>query len=97
MKKTKYYVYIIKCEKWKNGIFQKELYYTGMTSDPKRRLQEHRSGMRSNWMVRNNISPKYFVYIEMIGYNYYDAISKEQKLKKLTLKNKLKLIEKYNA
>ena len=94
---TKYYAYIIKCEKWKKGIFQKYLYYTGMTSDPKRRLAEHRAGQRSNWMVRNNISPKHFVYIECVGTDYWITINREKQIKKMNLKTKLKLIEDYNA
>ena len=93
---TKYYVYIIKCERWKNGIFQKDTYYTGMTSNPKRRLNEHRSGLKSNWMVINNISPKYFVYIECVGENYHKTLEREKQIKKLSLKNKLKLIDEYS-
>ena len=93
----KYYVYIIKCEKWKRGIFQKEIYYTGMSSNPKRRLSEHRAGYRSNWMVRNNISPKEIVYLECTGNNYWDAIKREKEIKKISLSKKLKMIEEYNT
>ena len=92
---AKYYVYIIKCEKWTKGMFDKILYYTGMTSNPKRRLREHRNGQRSNWMVRNNVSPKGFVYIELIGSDYYKALERETQIKKMNLKTKLKLIEEY--
>lgn len=94
---TKYYVYIIKCEKWKKGIFQKYLYYTGMTSDPKRRLKEHQAGIKSNWMVRNSISPKYIVYLELVGTNYYTTLVREKQIKQMSLMRKLNMIEDYNG
>ena len=90
-----YYIYIIKCERWKKGMFQKYTYYTGMTGNPKRRLAEHRAGIKSNWMVMNNISPKHFVYLEQVK-DYYSALAREQQIKKMNLKTKLKLIEEYN-
>lgn len=93
---TRYYVYIIKCEKWKNGVFQNYTYYTGMSSNPKRRLTEHRLGQRSNWMQRNNISPKELVYIEYVSDNYYLTLDREKQIKKLNLDRKLKLIQEYN-
>ena len=95
-----YYVYIIKCEKWKYSYvfkefaFDKVLYYTGITTDLKKRIAEHRTGVRSNWMAKNNISPKHFVYVECLS-NYYNAINREKQIKKMSLKSKLKLIKEY--
>lgn len=94
---TKYYVSVIKCERWKKGMYQKDTYYTGMTSNPKRRLEEHRNGLHSNWMLKNNISPKHFVYIECVGTDYWITLNREKQIKKMNLKTKLKLIEEYNA
>ena len=95
---TDYYVYIVKCEKWKMNqktkecSFIKYLYYTGMTSDPKRRLEEHKNGVRSNWMVNNNIRPLHLEYIENTGQDYWEAIKREKEIKRLSPAKKLKLI-----
>lgn len=94
---TNYYVYIIKCEQWKAGVFQRYTYYTGMTSNPKRRLQDHRSGKLSKWMVKYGVSPKEFSYVECTGYDYWMAIKREKQIKSFSLDKKLKLIEEYNA
>ena len=76
---AKYYVYMIKCEKWKKGIFQRELYYTGMTTNVKKRLGEHRAGIKSNWMVGNNIIPRELVYVELVGGNYWERSGRLRK------------------
>ncbi|MHA1481823.1 MAG: GIY-YIG nuclease family protein [Candidatus Heimdallarchaeaceae archaeon] len=95
-----YYVYILKAEKYyynrrfKEFVYDKIIYYTGMTWDPKRRLAEHRSGIRSNYM-RNKINPLHFVYMESFD-NPYTAHQREMQIKRLSLNKKLKLIEEYN-
>lgn len=87
---TKYYIYIIKCEKWTRSIFKRIIYYTGLTTNPKRRLYEHKHGIKSAWMRLNNINPLFFIYIEE-----YNDLSKakirEKEIKKMSVKNKIKL------
>ena len=92
---TEYYIYIIKCEKWKRGIFQDDFYYTGMTSNVKRRLAEHKSGTRSAWMVKNGMSAKELGYVELVGSNYYDALKREKQIKRKPRLKKIELCKEY--
>ena len=95
-----YYVYILKAEKYyynrsfKEFVYDKIIYYTGMSDDPKRRLSEHRSGIRSNYM-RKNIKPLYICYIESFS-SPYKAHERELYIKKMSLNKKLNLIKEYN-
>jgi len=99
MSKT-YYVYILKAEKYyynrkfKEFVYDKIIYYTGMTDDPKRRLSEHRSGIRSKYM-RQKINPLYICYIESFN-NPYKAHQRELQIKRMQLDKKLNLIKEYN-
>ena len=88
---VKYYVYIIKCEKWIKGIPQGIFYYTGMSSNPKRRLKEHQNGIRSKWMKKYGMKALYFIHMELIENGYYSAVKREKQIKDMSVINKLKL------
>jgi len=81
-----YYVYILASSK--NGTL-----YTGVTSDLRRRIFEHRTGCVEGF------TRKYKVY-RLVYYEKYDniyaAISREKRLKKWNRKWKIRLIEKNN-
>jgi putative endonuclease len=86
MKKHNYYVYIISNKQ--NGIL-----YTGVTSDLKRRIRQHKDKLIEGFSKKYNSNKLvYFVYFE----NIETAISYEKKLKKWKRKWKLELIEKHN-
>lgn len=90
-----HYIYIIDCDKYdRNGCFDKKLYYTGETWNVPKRYKEHRQGIRSNWMSRNNISPKGIVCIEIMD-NKSDALKRETQIKN-NQKLKLRLIREYS-
>ena len=97
----KYYVYIIECEVWKYNrafkeyVFDEIIYYTGFTDNPKRRLDEHKKGIRSRWMMGNNVKPLHIVYMEEKE-SIYSAKKREYKIKRFSKPKKLKLIEDYN-
>ena len=93
---VKMYVYIILCRRTGQKNFGDYVYYAGLTSDPKRRLYEHCNGIKSNWMKRYKIHPKYFVYIEQVK-NYREAIKREKQIKRLSRRQKQQLINEYNA
>ena len=99
---AQYFVYIIECEKWKyirkhsESIFVKTLFYTGITTNPKKRLIEHKNGILSGWMSNNNIRPLHFVYMECTGSNYNDCIKREKQIKEMNLSRKKKLIIEYD-
>ena len=75
-------------------MFDKIVYYTGLTDNPKRRLREHKSGFKSRWMMEHNIRPLHICYIECFDCPY-KARDRELQIKKLSLKNKLILINNY--
>ena len=90
----------MKCEKWKYNrafkefVFDRIVYYTGFTDDPKRRLHEHRNGIRSAWMMRNNVKPLSISYLEVFDNSKLAKIRKKQ-IKQMSRNQKLNLIENY--
>ena len=62
-----YYVYVLKSEK--DGMF-----YTGYTSDIKKRINEHNDGLVKSTKDR---SPLKLVYFE-VSLNKYDALHREK-------------------
>lgn len=79
------YVYILKCS---DGSF-----YTGWTNDLKKRLKTHNNGKGSKY-TRNRLPVKY-VYIEGFE-NKNDALKREYYIKRLSKKEKLKLVKSIN-
>jgi len=59
-------------------------------------LAEHKSGVKSNWMQNNNISPKDLVYVEFVGTDYFITLRREKQIKQMSLKKKLEMIDIYN-
>jgi predicted GIY-YIG superfamily endonuclease len=70
------------------------IYYTGFTDNPHRRLEEHRSGIKSNFMSIFRISPKRIVYLEQIK-GYFNALKREKEIKRMSFDKKFELIRGY--
>jgi putative endonuclease len=82
----KYYVYII-ANRHKNMI------YTGVTNDLKRRINEHYSGIFKGFSKKFNC--RYLVYYEVYD-NILLAIQREKQIKNLRRAKKNKLIADFN-
>jgi len=82
----KYFVYILQCS---NGT-----YYTGYTNNLENRIKEHNNGNGAKYL-RGKLPVK-LVYAK--EYHYYEnALRRERNLKKLTRKQKEKLIRIYET
>ena len=81
-----YYVYILTNRP--RGVL-----YTGVTSDPARRLYLHRSGLTAGFAQQYNLDR--LVYIEVVG-DAYTAISREKQIKGWVRRKKVRLIEDAN-
>ncbi|EKE10841.1 MAG: Endo/excinuclease amino terminal protein [uncultured bacterium] len=82
-----YYVYIVQC--------RDKTFYTGITTDIERRLEEHNSsklGARYTSFRR----PVNLAYAEKFD-NRSEASKEEMRIKKLNKSEKIKLIEKYGS
>jgi len=77
-----WYVYMVRCSD--NSL------YTGITTDPARRLAEHNSGKKGAKYTRTR-QPVHLVYQEHAG-SRSAAAKREYRLKKLTLGQKTALI-----
>ena len=80
-----YFVYILKCAD--------DTFYTGITTDPSRRLKEHNSGKGAKY-TRSRL-PCSIVYYEH-SENKNSALKREAAMKKLSRKEKLQLIKENN-
>ena len=78
-----WYTYIVEC---KDGT-----YYTGITTDIDRRIAQHNSGKGSKYVKRHGGVPVTLRYIEEQP-NRSEASKRECAIKKLTRKEKEKLI-----
>ena len=81
-----YYVYIIQCE---DGSL-----YTGITTDVKRRFEEHKMGLGGHYTSSHKA--KRLVYKEKIG-TRSQALKREAEIKSFTRARKLNLVNKKNA
>ena len=93
--KMSYYVYIIEGIRTSKKNYGNIVYYTGMTGNPVKRLNEHRAGIKSNYMRNNKIVPRRYVYIEQLS-TYKEALARETQIKNLSLDDKQGLIREYN-
>jgi len=82
-----YYVYIVS-----NSIGT--VYYTGVTSNLERRIQEHKSGTYAGFTKKYNCNK--LLYYEVFS-DIVQAIEREKKVKKLSRVNKNRLIDKINS
>jgi putative endonuclease len=82
-KKTQWFVYIIESDKGN--------LYTGITTDPARRFKEHQNSKALGAKFFRSQRAKKIVYQEP-QINRSQASKRESFIKKLTKKNKLKLI-----
>ena len=80
-----YYVYIMAS---RSGTL-----YTGMTNDLRRRLDQHRQGIGSQFVVRYRINR--LVYYEVCG-DVRSAIAREKEIKGWRRSKKVALIESVN-
>ena len=67
--------------------------YTGITTDPERRIKEHSSNKKGAKFFRGN-APTRIVYLEKKA-NRSEATKREIFLKKLTRKEKLQLVKEH--
>ncbi|MDQ7818204.1 MAG: GIY-YIG nuclease family protein [Melioribacteraceae bacterium] len=81
-----YYVYILASKK--NSTL-----YIGVTNNLKRRIYEHKKGLKEGFTKKYNV--KTLVYYEIIN-NINLAIQREKRLKKWLRKWKIELITKFN-
>ena len=79
-----YFVYIIECE---DGSL-----YTGISTNPERRLKEHMSGTGEKYTRTHK--PVKIVYLELLK-NRSEASKREYMIKHLSRKEKLDLIAEY--
>ncbi|SDO84327.1 GIY-YIG nuclease family protein [Desulforhopalus singaporensis] len=82
-----WYIYILRCRD--NSL------YTGITTDPARRLAEHNSGTRGARYTRSR-RPANLVYIEQTS-SRSNASRREAAIKKMTAPAKQKLIESFST
>lgn len=80
-----YFVYILKCA---DGT-----YYTGITTDPARRLREHNAGTAAKYTHPPSRRPVEMVYTEEAG-DRSAASKREYEVKQLPRKKKEELIKK---
>lgn len=69
--------------------------YTGVSTDPVRRFDEHLSGNKGAKFFRS-ATPKEIVYLES-GLDRSSALKREIEIKKMTKKQKLTLLNLYNT
>lgn len=81
--KKKWFVYILET---KRGLL-----YTGISTDPKRRFEEHLSGKKGAKFTKAN-KPREIVYLETCR-NRSLASKREAQIKKLTRAKKIELIQ----
>lgn len=85
-KSKRYYTYILRCN---DGTL-----YTGYTDDPKKRMAAHNAGTASKY-TRGRL-PVAFAYIASYA-TRSEAMSCEAKIKQLSRKQKLLLIEQWDG
>ena len=79
-----WYTYIVRC--------QDDSLYTGITTDLKRRVQEHNTNNKTGAKSLRHKRPVVLVYYETFG-SQTEAAKREKSVKRWTRKYKLKLIE----
>ena len=79
-----WFIYIIETEKG--------LYYTGITTDVKRRFEEHKSAKNLKAKFFRGKIPKKIVYLDSSP-NRSEASKSEVKIKKLSKPQKIKLVK----
>ncbi|MBA7671018.1 hypothetical protein ES703_79167 [subsurface metagenome] len=85
-RKSKYWVYIVQC---KDGT-----YYTGSTNDLDKRIERHNEGYGAKYLKGK--LPVKLVYAK--EYHYYkNVLRRERDIKKMTRKQKEKLIANYKG
>lgn len=88
---TPYFVYIWEGERGSRKNRGERIFYTGITRNLERRWKQH-CGHRSKYPRINKINPRKIVYVEIV-YSKKEAESREKQLKKLTVAEKIRLIE----
>lgn len=86
MRERRYYVYIL-------TNAHRNVLYTGVTNDLRRRLDEHRTGHGGGFAHRYNAHT--LVYAELFPY-VNDAIAREKQIKSWSRQRKLDLVETHN-
>ena len=81
---TQYYLYILECQ---DGSL-----YTGISTNPERRLKEHIEGTGAKYTRTHK--PVKIIYLELLR-NRSEASKREYEIKQLSRKEKLDLIAEY--
>ena len=79
-----WYVYMVRCGD--------HSLYTGVSTDPQRRLQQHHAGRGSRYVVRKGAAS--LVYLEAC-HNLSNALRRELEIKSWTRKEKLALVRRH--
>jgi len=79
-----WYVYLLHCAD--------DSYYTGITTDPERRLEEHNLDDKKAAKYTRSRRPLRMVYFEICS-TRSDAASREYEIRKLSRKNKILLAD----
>lgn len=82
-----YYVYIIEAV---NG--DRTIYYTGLTDNIKRRMDEHWAGIKSKYMKQQGLTPVKLVHVERF-HHCKPARDREKEIKTMWTPNKLNMIQ----
>ena len=91
-----WYLYIIECIRTSKKRHGEMLFYTGITTDIKRRWREHRGRYNSNYMKRNKIRPRRIVYLECLTVKERsDAEKIEKRVKRYSKAKKQELISQW--
>jgi putative endonuclease len=77
-----YYCYLVECE---NGAF-----YTGWTTDPKRRVKEHNAGRGARYTRMNG--PVKLIYVEEVA-DHSKALKREAQIKRYSHDRKAALAQ----
>ena len=85
MNESEYYVYILECE---DGSL-----YTGISTDPNRRFEEHKSGKLGAKYTKAH-KPIKIIYTEHCK-NRSEASKREYEIKQMTKAQKIELVQSY--
>lgn len=89
---VQYYIFILKLRRNSRKNAGKFTYYTGVTTNPARRLSDIRNGFGCEWIRRNRLSAIRYVYMTSVK-NSDEATKIKNRIKRLSLADKLALIE----
>lgn len=72
-----------------------EFFYVGMTGNVNKRLEEHKLGIRSNFIRSFDVQSIDLVYVEQTGEDYQKTLKREKQIKRYSKKKKEELINEH--